>query len=538
MKKPTRREFVASLGAGSLFLAVGRPGPVSSVFGQGLQAGYAQLDPTNPFNFIHPLKLPSDSGVFGMLSPENITLTAREVRFDLAPGVSANGFAYVAFENLRTYWNPILRASKGQHLHVTHRNALSENSIIHWHGLSVDWLNDGHPVYEISPGGVYHYAFEVQNRAGTYIYHTHAMGRVGRQMNAGLVSAMLIDDEAEIALREALDLTPGVTDVPLIIQDRRFNNGTFDYNPTPPDLLAGFVGDVILTNFGINPTMDVDARVYRFRILNAANARTLRIAVTRGAELARFDVIGNDQLLDRPYQVQEVFLAPGERVEVLLDLRPYRDGDILFLQSLPFDPMHQEHGGHSVPNRVGQFSRLSDGEQFYILKLNVKQTTTYDRRVPDVLSEVKAINAEGAEMRTFSIVAPDFMPGGDFRWRINGRLFSADEFPVAAKRNSTEVWEMRNANISMPHPMHLHGFPFQVLERKGSPGQIQRLAIDSNGLLPTDKGWKDTVLVWPGEVVTVAIDFTHNFGGEQLFLFHCHNLEHADNGMVMHYKVV
>jgi suppressor of ftsI/bilirubin oxidase len=92
--------------------------------------------------------------------------------------------------------------------------------------------------------------------------------------------------------------------------------------------------------------------------------------------------------------------------------------------------------------------------------------------------------------------------------------------------------------MSMPHPMHLHGFPFQVLERINSPAQIRRLAVDSRGLLPTDKGFKDTVLVWPRESVRVAVDFTHNFPGIQRYLLHCHILEHEDNGMMMNYEVV
>ena len=97
---------------------------------------------------------------------------------------------------------------------------------------------------------------------------------------------------------------------------------------------------------------------------------------------------------------------------------------------------------------------------------------------------------------------------------------------------------MMNNLMSIPHPMHLHGFKFQVFGRINSPYQIRRLALDGTGLLPTDTGYKDTVLVWPGEVVRVAVDFSHNFPGIQRYLLHCHILEHEDNGMMMNYEVV
>ena len=90
----------------------------------------------------------------------------------------------------------------------------------------------------------------------------------------------------------------------------------------------------------------------------------------------------------------------------------------------------------------------------------------------------------------------------------------------------------------MPHPMHLHGFRFRVLERRNSPDQVIETAVDEQGRIATDLGWKDTVLVWPGETVSIAIEFSHDFDGEQLYLFHCHILEHEDAGMMLNLKIV
>ena len=109
-----------------------------------------------------------------------------------------------------------------------------------------------------------------------------------------------------------------------------------------------------------------------------------------------------------------------------------------------------------------------------------------------------------------------------------------DPVPVTVNRDTTEIWEFTNTQfgsspmmgnlMSMPHPMHLHGFQFQVLGRINSPYRTRRLALDGTGLLPTDTGFKDTVLVWPGESVRVAVDFSHNFPGIQRHLLDCHNL--------------
>jgi suppressor of ftsI/bilirubin oxidase len=106
------------------------------------------------------------------------------------------------------------------------------------------------------------------------------------------------------------------------------------------------------------------------------------------------------------------------------------------------------------------------------------------------------------------------------------------------RRGATEVWEYRNDKKSMPHPMHVHGFDQRVLERRDSPEQVRRLAVDEVGRIATDLGRKDTVTVWPGETVRVAIDFSHDHDGEQAYLLHCHVLEHEDQGMMLNLKVV
>jgi len=105
------------------------------------------------------------------------------------------------------------------------------------------------------------------------------------------------------------------------------------------------------------------------------------------------------------------------------------------------------------------------------------------------------------------------------------------------KRDTVETWDIRNLQPGMPHPMHVHGFLFRVLSRENSPDQQRRLAMEPGRLAASDLGWKDTVLIWPGETVRIVTDFSHPFPGDQVYMFHCHNLEHSDGDMMVNMKV-
>jgi suppressor of ftsI/bilirubin oxidase len=109
---------------------------------------------------------------------------------------------------------------------------------------------------------------------------------------------------------------------------------------------------------------------------------------------------------------------------------------------------------------------------------------------------------------------------------------------LSVQKDTVEIWEFRNPPGGMPHPVHLHGFPFRMLERRGSPELVRRLAVDKSGLAAQETGWKDTFVLWPGERVRVAIDFTHDYPGEQVYMLHCHNLEHEDQGMMLNVRIV
>jgi blue copper oxidase len=509
---------------------------------------YASLDPTDLDNFKNPLRLPGEDGLMGILHASNapVRLTAHKVAAEILPGKKAELLAYHAKLDGRTCLNPTIRVQKGTELSAEFTNDLDEETTVHWHGLHIDWRMDGHPFRPVAPRATYRYAFPVQDRGGTYWYHPHPHGRTAIQTYSGLAGLFLVEDEDERDLTEALDLRLGETDIPLLIQDKVLDEGgNVVYVP-------GVMRKVILINLTPNAYLEVGTRIYRFRVLNASNSRTYRLAFTKAGEdeLLPYQIIGTDGgLLETPQEASEVFLSPAERVDVLLDLSSFEVGEEIVLRSLPFDPMHHEHemkmhgdmehmemghhnhmGHHEHMDHHVSPTQLSDGSPFYLLKLVVAEKTNYSRSVPETLSRLPQLDVSGAVRRPITVSMTTDDRG--MQWLINGKTHEMDEFPIVVQRGAKEIWEIHNDEKSMPHPMHIHGFQFRVIERAGTPEQLAHLVVDENGRLVTDLGLKDTVLVWPGETVMWLIDFSHDFEGEQLYMFHCHILEHETSMMI------
>ncbi|MDO8439657.1 MAG: multicopper oxidase domain-containing protein, partial [Polaromonas sp.] len=387
------------------------------------------------------------------------------------------------------------------------------------------------------------YDFQVRNRGGTYWYHTHAHEQTAEQAYHGLASFFLVDDDDQRRLSKSLDLQLGVTDLPLVIQDKQFDaQGKLLYKPDAHEAMMGWLGDIVLANLTPNAVQTVTPRTYRLRLLNGSNARIYRLAFVKGNTPLDFTVIGTDGgLIERPETATEAFLAPGERLDVLLDAGQAQVGEDIFLKSLTFDAMENEGSAGGMPGMGGMgmgrmmagmsSSRLPLGHEFNVLKLSVTTGERVVAKLPATLSQVTPIPISGAAQRRIELSM------GQMRFLINGRTFRMDEIAFDVKRGAVEIWSISNPALGMPHPMHIHGFSFQVLERIGSPSQVAAIARFGQGRTVGDLGWKDTILVWPGETVRIAIDFTHDFPGDQTYLLHCHNLEHEDAGMMINFRV-
>ena len=510
------------------------------------------FDPVAVENFQQKLFIPGASGPLGVLDVAGpLKIRATAASFPLLPGQESPLLLYQTEQAGKPFQNPILRIESGKRLTVSLDNALAEPTIIHWHGLHTPASMDGHPASTIPPGSRFEYDFTVGNRGGTYWYHTHAHGLTAKQAYNGLASFFLVEDDDQRRLTTALDLRLGVTDLPVVLQDKRFDaQGKLLYQPNAQESMMGWLGDIILANLTPNAVQAVSARIYRLRLLNGSNARIYRLAFMRENTPLEFIVIGTDGgLLERPETVTEAFLAPGERLDVLFDAGQVPPDTNIFLRSLAFDPMENEGSAGGMGSMAGMGgmagmehgtgqtmaggnpSRLPPGLGFNLLKLVVLPGDRIVAKLPATLSKISPIRTEGATGRRLELSM------GMMRFLINGRSFAMNEIAFEVKRGAVEIWSISNPAQGMPHPMHLHGFSFQVIERLSSPPHLSAMARFGNGRTVSDLGWKDTVLVWPGETVRIAIDFAHDFPGSQTHLFHCHNLEHEDAGMMINFRV-
>ena len=519
----------------------------------------SSLSPSAPGEPPIPTRAPGLPGLMETVDAGHpFNVTARAIEQDLPSGQRISMLTYEVEQGGRIFRNPVLRVRRGAVMQAKFWNQLDETSIIHWHGLRVDANNDGNPHYAVQPGEIYDYRIGLINRAATCWYHPHPHGLSAGQIYRGLASFLIVEDDESDALARALDFRLGTTDIALLLQDRRLDaDGRFVRSLEVADLFLGYLGTEPLVNYAAQARLVATPRIYRLRLLNGSSARIYRLAFMLGDKAFPFHVIGTDGgLLEHAIAAEEAFLAPGERLDVLIDVRSIPAQSTLTLRSLEFDAMratlaelcvtrpaqsalarHAAHGRAPIvkpppPAADVAQKQLADGSAFDLLSIAVVDGPAYRRQMPATLSRPPGIDARGARVRTFDL------DHERMQWRINGVRFDMLATQVTVARGSIEIWEIRNPPGGMPHPMHFHGFPFRVLDRKGSPEQVRRIALDERGLSAAETGWKDTVVVWPGERVRIALDFSHDFPGEQVYMLHCHNLEHEDQGMMLNVRIV
>jgi len=426
----------------------------------------------------------------------------------------------------RSYLGPIIRTHTGQKVRIRFTNDIADKTIVHWHGLHVPADMDGHPRLVIPKGESYVYEFEVRNRAGSYWYHPHPHGMTGPQVYGGLAGLFIVSDDEE----EAAGLPAGEYDIPLVIQDRAFDNRNqlIYLSGHRMEQMTGFLGDWILVNGNPDFILPVATRAYRLRLLNGSNSRIYKLAWQDGSPLT---VIGTDGgLLETPVQRGYVMLGPGERLELWIDFSRYPVGSETALISLPFDG-GMPGGGGMGRGMMGSGAALPNGAGFSIFKVKVNRREEASLALPKRLSTIKRYRA--ADAVNVGNSKEFYLEMRHMAWTINGRTFRMDQVDNDEKvrMNSLEVWEFINegggmgmmGGMNMPHPIHLHGKQFQVLERRG---------VTHDGYV--DEGWKDTVLLMPGERIRILVRFGDYPG---LFLYHCHNLEHEDMGMMRNYLI-
>jgi FtsP/CotA-like multicopper oxidase with cupredoxin domain len=300
--------------------------------------------------------------------------------------------------------------------------------------------------------------------------------------------------------------------------------------------MLGFFGDTVLVNGLARFEQQVERRAYRLRLLNGSNARIYRLAFSDGRVLT---VIGTDGgLLAQPVQRRAVTLAPGERIELWVDFSRDGSGSRVALVSEAFAAGNGagmgDMMGRGMMNRRGAAS--GQGAAMDLASFIVRGGAAGADRLPERLAALPPLDAAAAfsgRERVFRL------EGAHMRWTINGRTYQHDEVAEEeiVRLGNTEVWAFENLGGmgmmgAQPHPMHVHGVQFRVLERRMSTPAASYWQRLREGLV--DEGFKDTVLVLPGERVRVMVRFEAHAG---LFLYHCHNLEHEDMGMMRSFRI-
>ena len=457
-------------------------------------------------------------------------------------------------ENMPSYLGPTLRFRKGDKVRIRFVNQLpGEQSNIHWHGLQVPAAADGHPKDQVAEGETYIYDFEVLNRAGSYFYHSHAHGATATQVYKGLAGALIVSDGEE----DALALPRGDYDIPVLIQDRSFTRtNQLSYFSS----MDGFFGNRILVNGKPDSQLTVDRGQYRFRCINGSNSRIYKLAWNKKIPLVAIGVDGG--LLAQPETRPYIMLAPGERVDLWVDFSRLKPGTKLKLQSKAYAGFmpHQGmlYGGHTgmgmggmdmgmeildMPTQKPRHIRKQGGAMD-ILRITVGRNVPQNRlSLPNTLSSIVPLSVESADNgnapRTIRITqATDAAMTPLF----NNKPFPTDLVSVDQDEiiplDSLQYFSithdhggMSMANMtmmSMAHPIHFHGQSFQIVRRsfKGNEN-ARKYATIKDGFI--DAGWKDTVLIVEGEEITLLKRFDTYPG---LSLYHCHNLEHEDKGMM------
>ena len=414
---------------------------------------------------------------------------------------------------------PALQLRQGKAVTVDIHNQLSEETTVHWHGLEVPGDVDGGPQEIIKPGETRTVTFTPTQRAATCWFHPHQHGKTGRQVAMGLAGLVLIEDNELHNL--LLPKQWGIDDVPVIVQDKKFNaDGQIDYQLDIMSAAVGWFGDTLLANGAIYPQHSAPKGWLRLRLLNGCNARMLNFATSDNRPL--YVIASDGGLLPEPVKVTELPVLPGERFEVLVDISDARAFDLVTLPvnqmgmgSAPFDKAHPV---------------------MHIQPLAIPASGT----LPDTLTRMPALpSLDGLTQRTLQLSMDPMLDmmghrgsmdhggnGFDFHNanKINGVAFEMDKPMFAAAKGQYERWLISGKGDMMLHPFHIHGTQFRILSENGKSPAAHR------------SGWKDMVHV-EGNVSEVLVKFDHDAPKEFAYMAHCHLLEHEDTGMMLGFTV-
>jgi len=485
--------------------------------------------------------------------------------------------------------------------------------VTHLHGGHVLPQFDGHPMAWVTndpnysgaaasgdtparPGGnSFTYIYDNDQLAAHLWFHDHAMGVTRLNVYAGLAANYLLRDDHE----DALGLPRGAYEIPLVIQDKSFNqDGSLHYDSNALLNSSGtretdsngnpvysskpeFFGNVITVNGKAWPYLNVEKRKYRFRMLNGSDSRFYNmwleskdangnaVAVPAGAITqvgSEAGLLPNKVIDIGRNQSSALLLSTGERADIIVDFDLFPLNTTITLRNdaaTPF-PMGTPVDDLAVTSKIMQFRVSANAAS----TTNNGATPANPRAKVSLAASTNTRYLDLQEGTDGKLVFDPFTgtTSQRLKLRLNGLDFNAPitELPALS---STEDWVIINDTVDM-HPIHLHLVAFEVLE-KGTvagndytpadglggmpivnPGDL-RPNIDTNGdpvgtnshytVQPQELGWKETVRVPPKDEVTgrrgyVKVRAKFDIAG--IYMWHCHILAHEEHEMMRPFRVV
>ncbi|HLR65513.1 MAG TPA: multicopper oxidase domain-containing protein [Virgibacillus sp.] len=408
------------------------------------------------------------------------TIEAQKGQTEIFDGIQTKTLGYNA-----SFLGPVMKLKKGQTVHIKLINSLDEETTFHWHGLIIAGDADGGPHDVIQPGEEKEITFVVQQERATLWFHPHPKGKTAKQVFEGLAGLMYIEDGMDDPY------VYGENDFPLIIQDRTFNDQKqLDYEAVKN--ADGTMGETLLINGTLNPRLTVNQEKVRLRLLNGSNMRNYTFKLSNNQSFQQ--VASDGGLLNEPVELTELQLTPSERAEIVIDFSKIKENEDVKLIT-------------------------DDGTVLLPFQVNDKESKVQK----EILKPEKPITISDEIMQK-EVSKEIVLFGMMHHVTINGKKFDPNRIDFTQKKGETEVWEIYNKPDMMGgmiHPFHIHGTQFKVISINGEepPENLQ--------------GYKDTIALDPGDKAKIAVKFEE----KGVFMYHCHILEHEDNGMMGQIKV-
>lgn len=424
-----------------------------------------------------------------------INLEAMPQQHSFSDGLGGDSLGY----NRMSYLGPAFRLSREDRVQVCLRNALSDVTNLYWSGMSSESKTDGWT--PVAPGKSRTCKYSIQQIAATSWYHPVVRGDTARQMYMGLGGIFIVDDEIDHSLPHQY----GVDDIPLVVQDRTFDHQGKMIYPLNPGGLNGSTSRVFITNGVVAPFLDVDSQCLRLRLVNGSNLSIYRFFLSGNLPFQLIAIDGG--FLEQPLLMDELILGSGERAELVVDFSLFEEGDSLLL-------MVEEYFSRHVAR---------------VLQMRVARSIDRECHLPSHLYSLPPIRHMNPVSRhiVMTTVPSLVHPFPDSEFIVNGISFDQmTDIDVHSVVSGHETWIVENRlgpmAMKMPYSFYLYGQFFRVI------------AINDEPPPPYLIGWKDTLLLWPGNRVHIVVEFTRTSGR---CCYHCRMLEQETEGLIEYFDI-